>query len=77
MRETQFLSNKNIINPSTTELFAFDIQENIKDNHSPAVENRMESIPPIKLFDDDAPEFSHIEVTLERSQWSRQAQIFN
>ena len=56
-------------------LFAYDIQENIKDNHTSAVEKYIDSIPPNKLTNDVAPEINHMEETLERDQRTRLAQL--
>ena len=49
------------MNPPTTELFVYDIQENIEDNYTSAVEKYIESIPPNKLIDDVALEINHME----------------
>ena len=57
------------------QLFAYDIEYNIKDNHTTAVENYIESIPPNKLIDDVVPKINSMEETLERDKRTRLAQL--
>ena len=74
-KEALFLLGKNIINSSATELLAYDIEYNNKDNHTTAVEKYSESIPSNKLIDDYVSEINHSEETLERIQRTRLAQL--
>src|SRR3984893_13485485 len=67
MKESLFLLNKNIINPSkSNNLNDTEINQNIKVNHSHAVTNHKWTIPENKILEMQAPEIHHSEETLTR-----------
>src|SRR5579872_5822373 len=67
MKESLFLSNKNIINPpKSNNLNDAEINQNIKVNNSLAVTNHKYAIPENKILAMQAPEIHHSEETLTR-----------
>src|SRR5579864_4098794 len=67
MKESLFLSNKNVINPpKSNNLNGTEINQNIKVNHSLAVTNHKCTIPENKILELQAPEIHHSEETLTR-----------
>src|SRR5579872_6026431 len=67
MKESLFLSNRNIINPpKSNNLNDTEINQNIKVNHSLAVTNHECTILENKILEMQAPEMHHAEEALTR-----------
>ena len=69
MKDSLFLSNNNIINPpQTNTLNDIEIEQNIKANHTQAVENHKTNLPKNKILQTAAPKIHNSEETLNRYQ---------
>ena len=75
-KKSLFLSNENIINPpETNSLNDTEIEQNIKENHTTAVDNYLKTIPKNQIINSRAPKVHPSEETLNRSQRRLLAQL--